>query len=63
MRWTDDLLEMRGDDEDHRLHHGVCRHGSVIGFLKLSFIAEKPPPSQVFEQVALMAAEENADYL
>jgi len=34
----------------------------IIGHLKLTFIAEKPPPSRVFEQVALMAAEENSDY-
>jgi len=34
----------------------------IIGHLKLTFVAEKPPPSHVFEQVALMAAEERADY-
>jgi hypothetical protein len=26
------------------------------------FVAEKPPPARVFEQVALMAAEEQAKY-
>jgi hypothetical protein len=26
--------------------------------LELTFVAEKPPPSHVFEQVALMAAED-----
>jgi len=26
------------------------------------FVAEKPPPSRVFEQVALMAAEQAAEY-
>jgi hypothetical protein len=34
----------------------------IIDHLKLAFVAEKPPPSHVFEQVALMAVEENADY-
>jgi hypothetical protein len=28
----------------------------------MTFIAEKPPPSRVFEQVALMAAEESGEY-
>ena len=34
----------------------------IIDHLKLTFVAEKPPPSHVFEQVALMAAEERAEY-
>jgi hypothetical protein len=34
----------------------------IIDHLKLMFVAEKPPPSHIFEQVALMAAEENVDY-
>jgi hypothetical protein len=34
----------------------------IIAHLKLRFIAEKPPPSDVFGQVALMAAEERAEY-
>jgi hypothetical protein len=34
----------------------------IIKHLKLSFVAEKPPPSRVFEQVAMMAAEEPAEY-
>jgi hypothetical protein len=33
----------------------------IIDYLKLTFVAEKPP-SHVFEQVALMAAEERAEY-
>jgi hypothetical protein len=28
----------------------------IIDHLKLTFVPEKPPPSHVFEQVALMAA-------
>ena len=36
--------------------------GRIIEHLKLRFVAEKPPPSRVFEQVALMAAEERMDY-
>jgi len=34
----------------------------IIDHLKLRFIAEKRPPSSVFEQVALMAAEERTEY-
>jgi hypothetical protein len=34
----------------------------IIDHLKLRFVAEKPPPSHVFEQVALLAAEEQAEY-
>ena len=34
----------------------------IIDHLKLRFIAEKPPPSRVFEQVAFMAAEERTEY-
>ena len=34
----------------------------IIDHLKLRFIAEKPPPSQAFTQVALMAAEGLAEY-
>jgi len=30
----------------------------IIEHLKLTFVAEKPPPAHVFEQVALMTAEE-----
>jgi hypothetical protein len=34
----------------------------IIRHLTLTFAAEKPPPAQAFEQVALMAAEESGDY-
>ena len=34
----------------------------IIDHLKLLFVASKPPPSRVFEKVALMAAEENGEY-
>ena len=34
----------------------------IIDHLGLTFGAEKPPPSRVFEQVALMAAEESGEY-
>jgi hypothetical protein len=34
----------------------------IMEHLKLTFVAEKPPPSHGFEQVALMAAEETVDY-
>jgi hypothetical protein len=34
----------------------------IIDHLKLRFIAEKPPPAQVFTEVALVAAEETWEY-
>jgi len=34
----------------------------IIDHLKLTFVAEKPPPSRVLTEVALMAAEEPAEY-
>jgi hypothetical protein len=34
----------------------------IIRHLELTFVAEKPPPAHIFEQVALMAAEESGEY-
>jgi hypothetical protein len=34
----------------------------ITDHLKFRFVAEEPPPSRVFQQVALMAAEEQAEY-
>jgi hypothetical protein len=34
----------------------------IIDHMKLTFVAAKPPPSHVFEQVALAAAEESGEY-
>jgi len=34
----------------------------IIDHMKLTFVAAKPPPSHVFEQVALMEAEESGEY-
>jgi len=34
----------------------------IIDHLKLGFVAARPPPSHVFEQVALIAAEESGEY-
>ena len=34
----------------------------IIAHLGLTFVADKPPPSHVFEQVALAAAEESGEY-
>ena len=34
----------------------------IIDHLKLTFVAEKPPPSRVFEQIARMSGEAGADY-
>jgi len=34
----------------------------IIDYLKLVYVSEKPPPSRVFEQVALMAVKGRAEY-
>jgi hypothetical protein len=34
----------------------------IIEHLKLRFVADKPPPSHIFEEVALTAAEESGEY-
>jgi hypothetical protein len=34
----------------------------IIDHLMLTFVADRPPPSPGFEQVALMAAEESGEY-
>ena len=34
----------------------------IIDHLKLTFVAAKPPPSQVFTEVALMVVEESGEY-
>jgi hypothetical protein len=34
----------------------------IIDHLKLTFVAAKPPPSHVFEQIALSPAEEIGEY-
>jgi len=34
----------------------------IVRHLELKFVAEKPPPAHIFEQAALMAAEEIGDY-
>jgi hypothetical protein len=34
----------------------------IIDHLKLTFVADRPPPSHVFEQVALIATEEIGEY-
>jgi len=34
----------------------------IIDHLKLGFVADRPPPSRVLEQVALPAAEESGEY-
>jgi len=35
----------------------------IIRHLELTFVAEKPPPADVFEQLALMGAEESGEFL
>jgi hypothetical protein len=34
----------------------------IIDHLRLRFVGAKPPPSYVFEQIALATAEESGDY-
>jgi hypothetical protein len=34
----------------------------IIDYLKLRFVADRPPPSPVFEKVVLSAAEESGEY-
>ena len=34
----------------------------IIDHLELTFVADRPPPSRVLEQVALPAAEESGEY-
>jgi hypothetical protein len=41
---------------------GYAPTPTFIDHLKLAFVAAKPPPSHVFEQVALAAAEESGEY-
>jgi len=43
--------------EDHKVIDKIIAH------LKLIFMAERPPPSQVVQQELLMAAEERGEYL
>jgi hypothetical protein len=40
----------------------LMRTPTFIDHLKLGFVADRPPPSPVFEQVALPAAEESGEY-
>ena len=42
--------------EDHKVIDKIIAH------LKLTFMAERPPPSQVVQQQLLMAAEERVEY-
>jgi len=34
----------------------------IVRHLELTFVAEKPPPDHIFEQVTLMAAGESGDH-
>ena len=43
--------------EDHKVIDKIIAH------LKLIFMAERPPPSQVVQQELMMAAEERGEYL
>jgi hypothetical protein len=38
------------------------RTPTFIDHLELAFVADRPPPSRVLEQVALPAAEESGEY-
>jgi hypothetical protein len=39
----------------------LCRFSPLPDYRELAFMAEKPPPSRIFKQVALMAAEERLE--
>jgi hypothetical protein len=43
-------------------YYGLCANVHIIRHLELTFSAKKPPPSHVFEPVALRAAEGSGDY-
>jgi hypothetical protein len=43
-------------------YFGSMRTSAFIDHLKLGFVADRPPLSPVFEQVALPAAEESGEY-
>jgi hypothetical protein len=45
-----------------RVGAGDAAPNRIIRHLELTFVAEKPPPAHVFEQMALIAAEESGDY-
>jgi hypothetical protein len=42
-------------------YYGLYANAHIIRRLELTFAAEKPPPSNVLEQVVLRAAEESGD--
>jgi len=44
------------------LKHRNLKIAIVFNYLKLTFVAAKPPPSHVFEQVALLEVEESGEY-
>lgn len=48
---------------EYRSFGWVSEHPGQGGDGKLTFVVEKPPTSRVLTEVALMAAEENANYL
>ena len=43
--------------EDHRIIEKIIKH------LKLTFMAERPPPSQIVQQELLTAAEDRGKYI
>ena len=56
------MTPMRREDEGRLLLTECAVVDRIIRHLKLTFVAEKPPPIHVFGQVALMAAEEGGEY-
>jgi len=57
-----DLAYSRQGPSDGSLLAAFMGTPTFIDHLKLGFVAAKPPPSHVFEQVALIAAEESGEY-
>ena len=61
-RWGRDGAEQETEVKVVAFITEVAVVDRIMEHLKLTFVAAKPPPSHVFEQVALMAAEESGEY-
>ncbi len=56
------IKQMPGGDAYYCLPHRLYRGEQDINHLKLTFVAERPPPPQIVSQQLLMAAEASAEY-
>jgi len=53
---------LRRQDEGHRLITDFAVVDKIIDHFKLSFIAERPPPSHIAYQEVLIAVEASTEY-